>query len=145
MKRNGAFQEASGEARDLNVMPKPTIAIIGASADRGKFGNRAVRAYASQGYTVYPVHPRENVIESHPVYRSVLDVPVTELDRVSIYLPKEAALKALEDIARKPVKEVWFNPGADDPAVVAKARELGLPIVIGCSIVAIGVNPHALE
>ncbi|MFL5245147.1 MAG: CoA-binding protein [Gemmataceae bacterium] len=126
-------------------MAQKTIAIIGASADRGKFGNKAVRAYASQGYEVFPVHPRETEIEGHPVYRSVLDVPAAELDRITIYLPKEPALETLEEIARKPAREVWFNPGADDPLVVAKARQLGLPVVIGCSIVAIGVNPHALE
>src|SRR5258708_38606616 len=93
MKRKGAFQQGNAEARGLNVMPKPTIAIIGASADRGKFGNKAVRAYASQGYTVYPVHPRENVIESHPVYRSGLDVPVAEPDPASIFLAERAGLK----------------------------------------------------
>jgi predicted CoA-binding protein len=126
-------------------MPQPTIAVVGASSDRRKFGNRAVRAYAGRGYTVYPVHPRETSIEGHTVYHSVSEVPVAELNRVSVYLPAAAALPVLEDIARKPVKQVWFNPGADSPEVIARARELGLPVVIGCSIVDIGVNPHTLD
>jgi predicted CoA-binding protein len=126
-------------------MPQPTIAIVGASADRRKFGNRAVRAYASRGYAVFPIHPRETTIEGFPVFRSVSQVPVPELDRVSLYLPAELALPILEDIARKPVKEVWFNPGADSAQVVAKARALGLPVVVGCSIVDIGVDPHGLD
>jgi predicted CoA-binding protein len=125
-------------------MSQPTIAIIGASSDRRKFGNRALRAYASRGYVVYPVHPREATIEALPVYRSILDVPATELDRVSLYLPSEAALPVLDELARKPAKEVWLNPGADDPRVVARARELGLPVIVGCSIVDVGVDPHAM-
>jgi predicted CoA-binding protein len=51
----------------------------------------------------------------------------------------------LEEIARISVKEVWLNPGADSPAVVERARDLGLPVVVGCSIVDIGVDPHGME
>jgi predicted CoA-binding protein len=126
-------------------MSKPTIAVVGASADRNKFGNRAVRAYSLRGYEVYPVHPRAETIEGRRVYRSVREVPVDRLDRISVYLPPELGLKALDDIAGKPAGEVWFNPGADSPEVIARARSLGLNVVVGCSIVAVGVNPHDLE
>jgi predicted CoA-binding protein len=126
-------------------MNKPTIAIVGASPDRGKFGNKAVRAYAQHGYEVYPIHPRAATIEGLQVYRSILDVPRPELDRVSVYLPPEIGLQVIEEIARKPAREVWLNPGAESPALVARARELGVNVVLGCSIVAIGVNPHDLD
>jgi predicted CoA-binding protein len=125
-------------------MSQLSIAVIGTSSNRSKFGNKAVRAYASRGYVVYPVHPSETSIEGFQAYASLRDVPVASLDCISVYLPKEKALKVLDELASKPTKAVWFNPGADDPTVVAKARELGLPVQIGCSIVAIGVNPHAL-
>jgi predicted CoA-binding protein len=126
-------------------MKKPTIAIIGASADRSKFGNRAVRAYARRGYEVYPIHPKAGTIEGHPAYPSLRDVPVAELDRVSFYLPPEVGLRVLDDVTRKSVREVWLNPGAESPELVAKARALGLNVVVGCSIVDIGVDPHVLE
>jgi uncharacterized protein len=125
-------------------MSQLSIAVIGASSNRGKFGNKAVRAYAARGYAVYPIHPSEKSIEGFPAYASLRDVPVASLDCISVYLPKEKTLKVLDDVASKPTKAVWFNPGADDPSVVAKARDMGLPVQIGCSIVAIGVNPHAL-
>jgi hypothetical protein len=126
-------------------MKKPTIAIIGASQDRNKFGNKAVRAYAHQGYDVFPVHPTADAIEGFPVYRTVLAIPVVELDRISIYLPPEVSLKTLEEIARKPAREVWFNPGADNPEVLAKARSLGMNVVSGCSIVDLGIDWRLLE
>ena len=109
-------------------MSRPTIAIIGASPDRHKFGNKAVRAYASRGYDVFPIHPTADKIESHRAYRSILDVPVDRLDRISLYLPAKIGLPVLEQVAQKPAGEVWLNPGADDPAVVARARELGLNV-----------------
>jgi uncharacterized protein len=125
-------------------MSRPAIAIVGASANRRKFGNRAVRAYLQAGYEVFPIHPREQTIEGCPVYRSVAEVPAAALDRVSVYLPPAAGVQALADVARKPVRAVWLNPGADAPEVVARARELGLPVVVGCSILDVGINPHTL-
>ena len=129
----------------MNTPSRPTIAIVGASADRGKFGNKAVRAYASRGYQVFPINPREAVIEGHKAYASVNDVSVPELDCISIYLPPEVCLTALDDIARKPARQVFFNPGADAAEVIDRARELGMPVVVACSIVAVGANPHAMD
>src|SRR5262249_46230776 len=128
-----------------SFMNKPTIAIIGASRNRRKFGNKAVRAYARLGYDVFPIHPREATIEGHKVYRSVLDVPVAALERISLYVPPEIGLGLLDEIVRKPAQEVWLNPGSESPELLARARELGLPVVIGCSMVAIGADPDAPE
>ncbi|HEV2950047.1 MAG TPA: CoA-binding protein, partial [Gemmataceae bacterium] len=82
-------------------MTKPTIAIIGASADPNKFGNKAVRAYLQRGYQVFPIHPKAQTIEGLPVYRTILDVPVEKLDRVSFYLPPEIGLQIIEQIGQK--------------------------------------------
>lgn len=123
----------------------PSIAIVGASSNRRKYGNRAVRAYLQQGFTVYPVHPSETEIEGLPVYRSVRDIPADILDRVTLYLGAEQGLQVLPDIASKQVGELLLNPGAYDPAVVARARELGLPVVVACSILAVGMTPSQLD
>lgn len=123
----------------------PAIAVIGASADRSKFGNKCVRAYALRGYEVFPIHPREQRIEGWPVFRSVRDIPVPRLDLVSIYLPPAVGLTILDDLTHKLIGEVWFNPGADAPEVLSRARELGLPVVVGCSILAAGISPSELS
>jgi predicted CoA-binding protein len=125
-------------------MTPPTVAIIGASSDRRKFGNKAVRAYARRGYQVFPVNLRESIIEGLPAFRSLHDVPAPELDRVSLYLPPAVTLRVLDEVAARQVGQVWLNPGTDSPEVVARARELGLPIVRGCSIVNIGISPSEL-
>src|SRR6266481_2136193 len=119
-------------------MSRPAIAVIGASQDRRKFGNKCVRAYAAAGYDVYPVNPHATVIEGHKAWAKLADVPVAELDLVSIYLPPAICLQVLPGLAKKPAREVLFNPGADDPAVLEQARKLGLNVVTGCSILAVG-------
>jgi uncharacterized protein len=114
--------------------------VIGASADRHKYGNKAMRAYLQQGYTVIPINPHEAEIEGHRAYASVLDVP-GEIDMATLYVPAPSGLRVVDELARKGVGEVWLNPGADDDEVVARARELGLNIIQACSIIAIGESP----
>lgn len=126
-------------------MPRPTIAIIGASPDRAKFGNKAVRAYASQGYDVYPVNPKGGKIEGLTAYRSLSEVPIKSFDRISVYLPPAIGVAALDEIAKCGCGELWLNPGSDSPEVIAKAESLGLNVVQACSIVDIGVSPSTLD
>lgn len=121
----------------------PSVVILGASADRNKYGNKAVRAYAQQGYTVYPVNPKEAKIEGLTAYRSVLDVPARP-DRVSVYLPPPVLLKVLPEIAQKGCDELWLNPGAESDAVLAEAGRLGLNVIQACSILGVGMSPEAL-
>ena len=117
----------------------PAIAVIGASSNRQKFGNRCVRAYRDAGWTVYPVHPSEASIEGIPVFQPILSVPAGYIDRVSVYLPPALGIGVLGEIARRgQVGEVMLNPGADGPEVMAEAARLGLPAVSACSLVALG-------
>lgn len=118
------------------------VAIIGASRNRQKFGNRAVRAYVRQGYTVVPIHPTESVVEGLTAYKSVLDV-AGPIDMVSFYVPPDIGMQVIEDVARKQIPEVWLNPGADGEALEAKARSLSISPIVACSIVAVGQNPYA--
>lgn len=119
----------------------PTVAILGASDDRRKYGNKSLRAHQAEGYTVYPVNPRGGEMEGAPVYRHLGDIP-EDLDVVTVYLPPPVTLEILPEIAAKGVgKVVYFNPGAADDAVRRRARELGLPARDACSIVALGRSP----
>ena len=120
-------------------MPK-TVAIVGASSNRHKFGNRALRAFERQGFNVLAINPNEVEVEGHKTYPSVLDVP-GPIDMATVYVPPAAGLKVMEQLAQKGVPEVWLNPGADGDEVVARARELGLKIIQACSILGIGESP----
>ncbi len=122
-------------------MPNPTVAILGASADRAKFGNKSVRAHRRGGYDVYPVNPKAETIEGLPAYPSLGEVPVNLLDRISVYLPPAVGLKLLPEIAAKKAREVWFNPGSESPELLQKARALRIHAVAGCSIVDLGLSP----
>ncbi len=116
------------------------VAVIGASRNRNKFGNKALRAFAAQGFSVIPINPHESDVEGYRTFASVLDVP-GPIDMATMYVPAGAGMNVVEELARKGVPEVWLNPGADDDRVVARAKALGLKIVQACSIMGIGDSP----
>ena len=118
-----------------------TVAVIGASTNRGKFGNKALRAFLAEGYTVVPINPHEREVEGIPAYRSILDVP-GKIDMVTLYVQPEVALALLPEFEQKQIEEIWLNPGAESDEVLAEARRRKLNVIAACSIVAIGRNPY---
>ena len=119
------------------------VAVVGASNDRSKFGNRAVRAFQREGHTVIPINPHETEVEGLKAYASVLDVPGA-IDMASFYVPPEIGAQVLEDVAKKNISEVWLNPGAESEALVRRAEALHIRPIVACSIIAIGRNPYDL-
>jgi predicted CoA-binding protein len=117
-----------------------TVAVIGASSDRRKFGNKALRAFKRQGYHVIPVNPNEAEIEGMKTFASVLDIP-DPVDMATLYVQPEVGEQVMDEIARKRIAEVWLNPGADHPAVIARAKQLGIDPILACSILGIGESP----
>lgn len=122
----------------MTTPPRPRrVAVIGASANRRKYGNRALRAFLQQGYEVIPINPHESAVEGLTAYASVLDVPGA-VDMATLYVPPHVGLAVIEEIARKGIREVWLNPGAESPELSARARALGLEPIEACSITALG-------
>ncbi len=118
----------------------PVVAVIGASADRSKFGNKALRAFREHGATVVAVNPNAHEVEGERAYASVLDYP-GPIDEATVYVPPHVGVRVMDELAKKGVKTVWLNPGADGPSVVARARALGLTVHVACSILGIGHRP----
>jgi hypothetical protein len=119
-----------------------TVAIVGASSDQRKFGNKALRAFKAQGYRVIPINPNEPEIEGIATYASVLDVP-ERIDMVSVYVKPEVGLQLLPEFGQKKIDEIWINPGAESATLLAEAARRKLNVIVACSIVGVGQNPSA--
>src|SRR5688572_756249 len=117
-----------------------TIAIIGASSDRAKYGNKALRAYLEAGARAIPINPNQSEVEGHRCYASVLDVP-ENIDVANFYVPPQAGLQVIEEVARKGISKVLFNPGSESNPLMQRATELGLDWTATCSILLIGRSP----
>jgi uncharacterized protein len=126
------------------MIPTPkTVAVLGASVDRAKYGNKAVRAFHQQGYLVFPVNPKASEVEGLPAYASIRDLPGRP-HMVSVYLPPAVLLPLLPDIAAQGCDELWLNPGTESVEVLAEAQRLGLNVIQACSIIGVGMSPSAL-
>jgi acyl-CoA synthetase (NDP forming) len=102
-----------------------------------------VRAYRDQGYVVYPISVRNDEIEGVKAYRSILDVP-GDVDAASLYVNPGLGIELLDDIAKKGVKNLFVNPGAESDELVEKAESLGMRPLLVCSILSIGVDPEGM-
>ena len=116
------------------------VAVVGASRDRHKFGNKALRAFRDAGHTVIPINPHETEVEGERAYASVLDVP-GPIDMATVYVQPATAKALLDEFERKGIPEIWLNPGADDDDVLAEARRRRLNVIAACSIVGAGKSP----
>ena len=121
-------------------MSEFSVAVIGASNDRRKYGNKAVRAYQDSGYSVFPVNPKEATIEGLRAYPNLaaIDQPI---DYVSLYVPPAVGIQLLPAIAEKEPKELWLNPGSESEDLIDAAADLRVRAIVACSIVALGRNP----
>ena len=127
----------------MKIAAMKTVAVIGASGNQDKWSNKAVRAFAQQGYTVYPVNPTEAEVEGWKAYASVKDIPMRP-DTITVYLAPPRVLKVLPDIAARGCDELFLNPGTTSPEVLAECERLGLKSIQACSIIAVGVSPARL-
>jgi predicted CoA-binding protein len=117
------------------------VAVVGASSDRGKFGNKALRAFKAEGYIVVPVNPNEAEVEGMKTYPTVLDVP-QPIDMATVYVPPEIGITLLPQFEQKGIAEIWMNPGAESDELLAEARRRKLNVIAACSIIGIGRSPY---
>jgi predicted CoA-binding protein len=112
-------------------------AVVGASADRAKYGNRVLRAYLETGREVYAVNPHEWTIEGVACYPSLRDLPV-RVRGVSVITPPDVTETIVEDLPAAGAEAVWMQPGAESRRAVERAEELGVVVIAGgpCALVA---------
>ena len=114
---------------------KETVAILGASSNRSKYGNRAVRGFIAAGFEVFPINPKSEEIEGVKCCPSLNALPCTP-DILTIYTPPKVTEKLMDQIARVNAREVYFNPGCENDTVKARASELSINAIFACSIIA---------
>ena len=120
-----------------------SIAIVGATTRRGRYSNKAVRAYKAKGYTVYPVSIRHEEVEGLKAYRSVKDIP-GRVDMASLYVNPRVGMTLLKEMAEKGVETLFVNPGAESEELLERAESLGLDPILACSIMSLGIDPEEM-
>jgi hypothetical protein len=100
----------------------PVIAVVGATDNPEKYGNRIYRDLKEKGYRVYPVNPTRDTIDGDPVYADLADLPETP-DIVNYVVPPQRTLRLLARARHLGLKRVWVQPGAENKDVMAYLDE----------------------
>ena len=104
------------------------FAVAGASSDRSKYGNIVFRALLESGRRVYPINPKGELIEGHPSFQSLSDLPEVP-DSLSIVTPPEVTRRIVADAIAMGIKNLWMQPGANDPLASESARAAGAQVI----------------
>ncbi len=101
------------------------IAVVGASTDPQKYGNRIMSDLLAAGYSVEGINPKGGQIADKQLYSTLADLPqVPEL--VIIVVPPTAGITVLKECAQLGITEVWMQPGAESEESEALAKKLGI-------------------
>jgi predicted CoA-binding protein len=117
------------------------FAVVGASNNREKYGNKVLRAYMQHGMTVYPVNPKETEVEGLPCYATLADCPAPPRG-VSIITPPRVTEQVVEAAAAVGARYVWMQPGAESEQAIARAAELGLTTIANGPCVLVSLRFH---
>jgi len=91
---------------------KTSIALIGASNDRSKYGNKIYRDLRKKGYNVTPINPKEEKIEGDMAYSSIEEMKELP-DIANFVVPPPIAMKIAQHITSLGIKHLWFQPGSE--------------------------------
>ncbi len=64
-----------------------------------------------------------------------------KIDIASLYLHPRIGVKLIHEIAKKGIKQVYLNPGAESDEIAKECKKLGINPLLQCSIKSIGKNP----
>ncbi len=114
-------------------------AVVGASTNREKYGNKILRVYQQNNRPVHPVNPRASEIGGLPAYPDLGSLPETP-HGISVITPPKITRSIVEEAAGLGIKHIWMQPGAEFPEAEARGDELGINIIAGdaCLLVVLG-------
>ena len=124
-------------------LSSPSFGVVGASANRAKYGNKVLRCYQQNGKKVVPVNPVESEIEGLPCVSNVSDLPA-EVKSISMITPPAVTSQLVPLAIARGIENIWMQPGAEDPAAVALCREHGINVIAdgNCVLVVLGYHDH---
>ena len=118
---------------------KPTM-VLGATTNRARYSNLAVRQLKAHGHKVIPIGIKEGEIDDIPII--VGKPPVDEVDTVTLYLNAKRQEEYYDYILKLKPKRIIFNPGAENDDLTRLARENGIEPIEACTLVMLSTDQY---
>ena len=119
------------------------FAVVGASRNREKYGNKVLRCYLQNGRKAYPVNPGEQEIEGQPCFPDLASLPEA-VHGISIITPPAVTVRIVQEAADAGIKHIWMQPGAESEAAIKLGEDLGLSVIGdgSCLLVVMGYREN---
>jgi predicted CoA-binding protein len=117
------------------------FAVVGASRDREKYGNKVLRAYLQNGLDAVPINPGGGEIEGLASFPDLASVDGT-VDGVSIITPPKVTEKVVEQAVALGIKHIWMQPGAESARAVEIAEQAGANVIAGGPCLLVTLRYH---
>jgi hypothetical protein len=102
----------------IDLKSLKTIAVVGASANPEKYGNKIVKDLLAKDFIVFPINLKEEIIEGQKVYKKLADLP-KPVELIDIVLPPEQGINVLREALSLGYKKFWIQPGAESPEIIS--------------------------
>ena len=124
-------------------LASPAFGVVGASANRQKYGNKVLRCYLQNGRRAIPVNPTEQEIEGIPCVAGIGDLP-PEAESISMITPPAVTAKLVPLAIERGIRNIWMQPGAESPEAVDLCRQKGINVIAdgSCVLVVLGYHEH---
>ncbi len=117
----------------------PAFAVIGASSNRTKFGNKVLRAYLQNNLIVYPVNPHEQEIEGLICIPSVNHLP-TAVKSISIVTPPAVTEQVVDQAIQQGILNIWLQPGAESEIAIRHCKLYKVNVIAKGPCVLVALN-----
>jgi predicted CoA-binding protein len=104
------------------------FAVVGASTDRSKYGNKVLRCYKQNNMDVVPINPTASEVEGLTAYPDLASAP-GKFDGVSIITPPPITERVVSDALRLGIKNIWMQPGAESESAIQAAEGEGANVI----------------
>ena len=92
------------------------IALVGASNDPKKYGNKILLDLVSKGYSVAPINNKENMISNNKSYKNVLDLEITP-SIINFVVPPKIGFEITKELVENNYDNFWYQPGAESKEI----------------------------
>lgn len=116
-------------------------AVVGASRDRSKYGNKVLRVFLQNGLAAFPVNPNANEVEGLKSYPELASLP-QQVHGVSIITPPEITEAIIEQAGQLGIKHIWLQPGAESNTTIQRAADWGMNLIAGGPCILVSLRYH---
>lgn len=110
------------------MLGKKKWAVVGATPNEEKTGNRIVKRLLIHDYEVYPINPNYDEIEGMKSYKDIDSLPEVP-DCIDFVVPPAVTMKSIEQLDPKKIQYLWFQPGSYEDETVKYAEKKGFKVV----------------